>query len=656
MKKLFSILCSLLIIGSVAISQTPVNGTVTINVKGNRTKQVVVDNKYYTISNTTASGEQAVVINNMENGQHILELVRTNQYNKSVSTKSSFTLREGFDLVIDISSKGAIRLSETRINDLRAGNDRKAINTAVYNKLYAAVKKKTSSASRTVLLENEFATNKGYTSKQARALIQLVNSESLRLKLAKIVYLKITDEENFPLVSSLLNSTANRTNLNSYIASLPDDNDDPADDTNVFIPLPNEKFQIIYNEVDSETNAADKSYYLNNFFTKEFNYYTSAQTSQLLQLIPTDQERLKLAKIAYRGVTDKLNYSLVTQLINNYTYRADLAAYINSYNDSNETNPGVGVVMSVTEFNKIYQSVYYQNSASSRYASINAAFNTPGNYFSVAQAKQLIQLVNVESSRLLLAKTAYKSLVDRANYTQFNDFLTLQASRNDLANYVNNYDNTANTGIGQAMNEVDFAKLYKSINDAWSSSTKYGLAATAFQNSSNYFTTIQIRQLLLLFASESDRLSLAKISYDNTTDQVNFSQLYDIFSTTDSRNDLAKFVNDTQYGTGTVVRIPMSDAEFNSMVRDVQFTFGFGAKMNSLSQIFNNETNYFTVQQAKQLIQLVSAEYNRLELAKSAYNNITDPANFPQIYDIFSSQASKDELRTYVGSSAYILK
>jgi hypothetical protein len=75
--------------------------------------------------------------------------------------------------------------------------------------------------------------------------------------------------------------------------------------------------------------------------------------------------------------------------------------------------------------------------------------------------------------------------------------------------------------------------------------------------------------------------------------------------------------------------------------------------MASLTNVFNKETNFFTVQQAKQLIQMVSAESNRLELAKSSYNNITDPANFAQVYDIFSTQVSKDELAAYVANNSY---
>lgn len=638
----------LTLISNIAFSQTEPYGNVTLNVKGNRTSKIAVDDRYYTISNTTVNEEKAVVINSLANGQHTLEIVRRNQYNRTISSTSTFTLREGYDLTIDINSTGGISSTEKRMINQGVGSVT-PVTSVVYNKLYAATKKKASSALRTTFLENEFTnTNKRFTSKQANGLIQLVNAESMRFKLAKLSYTRITDKENFGLVAALLNSTTNKNELNDYIATLPDDDeDDDEDGTNAFAPITDAKFRIILNEVNAEYAVNDKNYYLINFFSKDFNYYTSSQARQLIQLISTEPERFSLAKTAYRGITDRENYNQVYQLLNNSSNRSELMAYIKSYDNAN-----IGTAMGTVDFNKLYQSVYYQNSASARYTSINTAFTTSGNYFTVAQAKQMIQLVNIESSRFLLTKTVYKVLIDRANYTQFNELLST-TSQNEFYTYVNNYDNSYGNNEKPPMDDATYNQLYKSISDSWSSSSKVNLAAGAFNNYSNYFTTYQVRNLLLLINAENDRLSLAKSSYDNVTDRNNFSQLYDLFNTTNSKNELASFVAGIQNGGGVIVKIPMTEAEFNSIYRNVQFTFGIGAKMSALTGIFNKETNYFTVAQAKQLLQMVSAEENRLELAKSSYNNITDPANFAQVYDIFSTQVSKDELAAYVSSNTF---
>jgi len=165
-----------------------------------------------------------------------------------------------------------------------------------------------------------------------------------------------------------------------------------------------------------------------------------------------------------------------------------------------------------------------------------------------------------------------------------------------------------------------------------------------------------VKQLIQLVSSESNRLDLAKASYDNVVDQTNFSQLYDMFSS-NSRNELEVYIRNNQTNPGytppVYTKTPMSNSSFTTLYNDVRSTFGLGAKMSRLTDIFANEINYFTVAQAKQLIELVSAESNRLELAKSAYGNITDPANFNLMYDLLTTQASKNELSTYVNTYSY---
>lgn len=617
--------------------------TVTINATGNRNKQVVVDKKTYTISNSTTTEMKEILINDLAPGQHTLELIRNSN---RPSTKTGFTVRQGYDLNITIASDGSISTSEKRTSGQAQGsNATRPLTTTQFNRLYSRTKAKTSSATRTSYLENEFNTStRLMTAKQASKLIQLVNSESARLKLAKLSYTKVSDQQNFSVVTNLLKSTANRNELNNYIATI--GTNDETQDTNTTGAIDDSKFRAIYNEVLAEPTAADRTYYLNNFFSRDFNYYTSAQAKQFIELTSGEPDRFTLAKAAYRGVTDKENYNTIYPLLYSSANRSALQAYINSYDN---TNPHAA--MTSANFDRLYRTVYNSNSSTARYNAINNAFSTAGNYFTVAQAKKLISLVNSENSRLQLAKTSYKLLVDRSNYLQFDDFLSTTTSRNELKNFVNNYDNNSSM-INTAMNDTDFNNLYKSVSGSWTSSSKVQMLSEAFSKSANYFTTYQVRQLLSLASSENDRLPLAKTAYDNIVDVSNYTQLYDLFNSTANRNDLANFYSNMQSGANTTIKIAMPESSFKDMYRQVQLTFGLGAKYSALTRIFNTETNYFTVAQAKQLIQLVSSESNRLELAKSSYNNITDPTNFSQLYDILSSQSSKNELAAYVSSNA----
>jgi hypothetical protein len=640
---------ALLIAASPVFTQTL--STVTINATGNRHKQIIVDNNSYTIDNTTTTDVKEIVINDVTPGLHTLELTRSNSNSYRQPTKTSFTVRSGYDLTINIASNGSISTSETRsagqTYNGNTYNGNKQITTRAFNKLYSQTKAKTSSATRTSFLETEFNTStRLMTAKQASQLIQLVNSESSRLKLAKLSYAKISDKTNFSLVSNLLNSTNNRNELNAYTTTL--ETNDETQNNNTTAAITDEKFRVIYNEVLAEPTVNDRTYYLNNFFGRDFNFYTSAQAKQFIELVSGEEDRLALAKAAYRGITDRENYNTIYPLLSSYANRSALQTYINSYEN---TSPRTA--MTTAKFDRLYQSVSNTYSSTSRYNTINAAFTTTGNYFTAAQAKKLISLVSGEANKLLLTKAAYRVLVDRSNYQQFNDLLSTTASRNDLKKYVNDFENVSTGGSDIAMSDADFNNLYKKVTGSWSSSSKVQLVSDAFNKSTNYFTTSQVKQLLMTLSRENDRLPLAKNAYDNIVDPANYSQLSDLFTSTAMKNDLTTFAANMQNGTTTTAKIAMPESTFRDMYTQVELTFGFGAKYSRLTQIFNTETNYFTVAQAKQLIQLVSSEKNRLELAKLSYNNITDPENFSQLYNLLSSQASKNELAAYVSSNAY---
>ena len=96
-----------------------------------------------------------------------------------------------------------------------------------------------------------------------------------------------------------------------------------------------------------------------------------------------------------------------------------------------------------------------------------------------------------------------------------------------------------NNGYHQAMSDYDFNQLVQKIRSQWLG--KQAAARDALNN--NYFNTNQVRQVLQIFSSESDKLELAKLSYRNTVDQQNFRQLYDLFSY-QSQSELDRYIRD----------------------------------------------------------------------------------------------------------------
>src|SRR5258705_1273375 len=410
-------------------------------------------------------------------------------------------------------------------------------------------------------------------------------------------------------------------------------------------------FNSLYNEIRSQWRSANRMTMVSDAFANTNYYFTTIQAKQLIQLVNNEGNRFTLAKASYRSITDPTNFTQLYDVLNSQSYRDQLADYVSNYNAGSSST-----AMTAARFNTIYRMAQRQATLNSKVSYIYNAFTNTSNYFTVAQAKQLVQLAPDESNRLYLAKISYRSIIDRNNFSQMNTLLNSQASRNELNTFANTYNDSNPVYTHVAMKEADFNTLYRDIQNRYGLGAKMAALSNTFANENNYFTTVQVRQLIQLVSAESNRLDLAKSAYDNIIDQSNFSLLYDIFSNS-SRNELEIYVRDRQTGSvytpPVYTRTPMSNSSFTAMYNDVRNTFGFGAKMSRLVDIFENESNYFTVAQAKQLIQLVSAESNRLELAKSAYGNITDPENFNLMYDLLTSQFSKNELSAYVNTYSY---
>lgn len=410
-------------------------------------------------------------------------------------------------------------------------------------------------------------------------------------------------------------------------------------------------FNNLYINIRNERRSANRMIMVSDAFANTNYYFTTAHAKHLIQLISSQSNRLTLAKASYRSITDPTNFTQLYDVLNSQAHRDQLAAYVNTYNAGSSST-----AMTAAGFNTIYRTARRQSTTNSRVSYIYNTFANTNNYFTVAQARQLVELAPDEANRLYLAKISYRSVIDRTNFSQMNTLLSTQASRNDLNLFVNNYDDDNPIYTRVAMKEADFNILYRDIQNRFGIGAKMSALSNTFANQNYYFTTAQVKQLIQLVSSESNRVELAKASYDNIVDQANFGELYSIFSS-NSRNELEAYAREHQdepvYTSPVFTKTPMSNSSFSSIYNEVRNTYGFGAKMSRLTEIFATETSFFTVAQAKQLIQLVSAESNRLELAKSAYGNITDPENFNLIYDLLSSQSSRNELSNYVNTYSY---
>ena len=328
--------------------------------------------------------------------------------------------------------------------------------------------------------------------------------------------------------------------------------------------------------------------------------------------------------------------------------------------------------MSDAVFDQLQQTVRTKWLPTAKITIESDAFLNTANYFTTIQVRQLLLLISSEANRLALAKLAYPRVTDPASFTQLYDVFNSNSSRDDLALFVQNnpnYNNTNNnnndrndrdrndrdrrnnnSGYKIPMADYTFTQMLETVNSQYSQSAKYNTISGSINNGANYFTTSQVRQLLRLINSESEKLALAKQSYLRVTDPANFSTLYDLFYNASSKDELNNYVVQNG-GTGNYnnnSRTPMVDYQFSQLVQTVNSQYNQSEKYNTISGAFNNSVNYFTTYQVTQLLSLINTEGEKLALAKQSYLRVTDPANFNTLYDLFYNQSSRNELNNYV--------
>jgi hypothetical protein len=436
-------------------------------------------------------------------------------------------------------------------------------------------------------------------------------------------------------------------------------NDNPQSDEKT--PMAGYEFKQLLQSVKSKWSQALKGETISEAFNNSQNFFSTSQIKQLLILITSESDRLDLAKLSYRSASDSANFTQLYDLFKSQASKDDLNDFLRTKGWTVSTGQNsMKTQMADSKFNSLLQSVKSKWSQALKGETESEAFNNPDNYFSTNQVRQLLTLITSEGDRLDLAKLSYRSITDTTNVTQLYNLFKTQASKNDFRDFLRTKG--WNVSTGQNLSKVPmgadkFNPLLENVRSKWSQALKGETESEAFNNSNNYFTTSQIRQLLTLITLESDRLDLAKLSYRSVTDSANFTQLYDLFKTQISKDELNNFLRTKGWNittNQTAIKTPMADNDFNQLLFNVRGNLLQFLKVGYETEVFNTPNNYFSTNQVRQLLLLINAETNRLELAKLSYKTVTDPANFSQLNNIFDSQGSRDELASFVKNYANI--
>jgi hypothetical protein len=314
-------------------------------------------------------------------------------------------------------------------------------------------------------------------------------------------------------------------------------------------PMSEADFEIALGTIQDHWRNASRVKTATTLFKNENYYFTSAQVTEVIESITGDANRLALAKLAYGKVTDPTNFASVYNLLSIQANKDALASYVRTQGGGDlvtSFSETFKAPMATTNFNNLVTEIRNMWQANAKQTRLTEIFSNASTYFTATQVRELISLVDAESTRLHLLKAAYSHVTDPTNFSLVYDLLGTPASRVELETYITASSGSAlvNYNLNRsAMSDADFNTLYKKSRNHIRVSSVVTDVTNAFANTSNYFTSYQAMQLISLVSGESARLQLAKSAYARITDPENFlAQMNNLLSLQASEEELKTHV------------------------------------------------------------------------------------------------------------------
>lgn len=113
----------------------------------------------------------------------------------------------------------------------------------------------------------------------------------------------------------------------------------------------------------------------------------------------------------------------------------------------------------------------------------------------------------------------------------------------DEDDYYDSNDGGWSGGNADIMSSREFSDLKTQLAKEWFENNR--LKSVKVILDKNHVTTQQVKELMLLFTFESNRLEIAKYAYCNTVDQRNYFRLNDALTFSSSKDELARFLRES---------------------------------------------------------------------------------------------------------------
>ena len=124
-----------------------------------------------------------------------------------------------------------------------------------------------------------------------------------------------------------------------------------------------------------------------------------------------------------------------------------------------------------------------------------------------------------------------------------------------------------------------------------------------------------------------------------------------LFYYTANRDELNQFiVSNGGTANNSSYTPPMSDQNFTQLYNKARGHFFQKNTVADIQTAFTNNANYFSTEQIKSLLQLVSTESSKLELAKLGYARVVDKQNYSTLLDLFTVASNRTALESHINS------
>jgi hypothetical protein len=263
------------------------------------------------------------------------------------------------------------------------------------------------------------------------------------------------------------------------------------------------------------------------------------------------------------------------------------------------------------------------------------------------QLSELLEILNFESSKLILAKNATPYVSDLSNLILIFRNFKYRNSEDEFYQYLTSRQLEITNKIERdgCISDKAFKLLCYKISDRYTESGKLDEAKK--WSRITCLNTKQVEHLLGLFSFDRSRLEYVRFVLPNVCDIDNYFILRQEFNFESSRREFDEIIHNHHHGFEVCNQVyTISPQAFNQIISEMNHRISDSRKMEYAKSILSG-TN-FKAEQIAVLNRNFSFDSNRLEFAKLAYHSCVDPQKYFLVSETLEFRSNRDELERFI--------